>query len=101
MCHTCAPSAPLDPFSLPPRLTLGRDRVADRLDTFNVRRGRRKKARKAKKRVLILGLISRETAAAAVENLMFGTRDPNGNPSTWFDVLTAQVAYIAMAALDA
>lgn len=72
MCHTCAPSAPLDPFSRPPRLTLGRDRVTDHLDTFNVRRGGRGKAKTGKKGVPIRGLISSVICHTAVEISCFG-----------------------------
>ena len=51
MCPPCAPLPPLDPLSAPPRLTLGRDRVTDRLGTFNVRWGGRGKAELSKKPV--------------------------------------------------
>ena len=72
MCPPCALLPPLGPLLPPPRLTLGRDRVTDRLDTFNVRRGGWRKAKTVKYRVLIRGLISSNICHTAVEISCFG-----------------------------
>ena len=58
MRHTCAlPTAP-DPFSPPPPNISRPGDLWDHRTRFNVRRGGRRKAKMAKKRCLIRGLIS-------------------------------------------